>query len=387
MLIYYGNKGGFLMREGIGDIRDFYIFDLINYYNNKGLAIIGLNDSQGVDITSTFFRRGLLEYIADELTIDEFKPKVIDTFSLLMNKTEHIDYMLKNNLSLEEIKLSQVYSAVSALEKVMADIHLPRFLGKVGNVYKLVYAPKRGDGELFITDTLRFTEEPTVIYSSGVNNLMREVSSDPFTIKKQYKRRNITPDFSYTYNKAKDPKTLDNVIEGIEKNFANILSINDKTDIYTLGAYVPKSLQKEDMDVFRELIIKYNERLEKLCGDYYITFINTDILGNKYNNSDVNFHISSEGYSMLFNYIIEKMYERKILNNDKYDCNSLRIFSVTNGGVTGMIEDLNGDCDKCIERAHRLSGYDKMVESKIALEHLREVQVFRKVRKRVNCGK
>lgn len=35
-----------------------------------------------------------------------------------MNKTEHIDYFLNSNLSLEEIKLSQVYSVISALEKL-----------------------------------------------------------------------------------------------------------------------------------------------------------------------------------------------------------------------------------------------------------------------------
>lgn len=91
---------------------------------------MGLNDSQGVNTTSTFFKKGLLEYLAAALTSDELTPEVINAFSLTMNKTEHIDYFLKNNLSLEEIKLSQIYSVVSALEKVMSDIGLPKFLGK-----------------------------------------------------------------------------------------------------------------------------------------------------------------------------------------------------------------------------------------------------------------
>ena len=87
---------------------------LIDYYKDNGLLIVGLNDSQGVNTTSTFFKKGLLEYLASALTSEELLPSVINAFSLTMNKTEHIDYFLKNNLSLEEIKLSQIYSVVSA---------------------------------------------------------------------------------------------------------------------------------------------------------------------------------------------------------------------------------------------------------------------------------
>ena len=82
------------------------IEELRQYYKNDGLLIVGLNDSQGVNTTSTFFKKGLLEYLAAALTNEELTPEVIDAFSLTMNKTEHIDYFLKNNLSLEEIKLS-----------------------------------------------------------------------------------------------------------------------------------------------------------------------------------------------------------------------------------------------------------------------------------------
>ena len=79
---------------------------LIQHYKDNGLLIVGLNDSQGVNTTSTFFKKGLLEYLAAALTSEELTPEVINAFSLTMNKTEHIDYFLKNNLSLEEIKLS-----------------------------------------------------------------------------------------------------------------------------------------------------------------------------------------------------------------------------------------------------------------------------------------
>ena len=91
--------------------------DKIKDYYKEGLTIVGLNDSQGVNTTSTFFRKGLLEYLSSKLTTVELEPLVINAFSPFMNKTEHIDYFLKANLSLEEIKLSRTYGVVAALEK------------------------------------------------------------------------------------------------------------------------------------------------------------------------------------------------------------------------------------------------------------------------------
>ena len=128
---------------------------LIDYYKDSGLLIVGLNDSQGVNTTSTFYKKGLLEYLAAALTSEELTPEVINAFSLTMNKTEHIDYFLKNNLSLEEIKLSQIYSVVSALEKVMTDIGLPKFLGKVGYASSLIYKPKGSNSVKTVLNTSR----------------------------------------------------------------------------------------------------------------------------------------------------------------------------------------------------------------------------------------
>ena len=79
-----------------------------------------------------------------------------------MNKTEHIDYFLKANLSLEEIKLSRVYSVVAALEKVMTDVHLPKALGKVGYLYKLSRCLKKVMLLIYLTSSLEEAKEPIV---------------------------------------------------------------------------------------------------------------------------------------------------------------------------------------------------------------------------------
>lgn len=350
------------------------------YKKNYGLTIFGFNDSQGVNINSTFFKKGLLDYIADALTDDELKPSVINAFSLLMNKTEHISYFLDANLSVEEIKLSQIYSTVEALSKVMSDLHLPKLLGQIGNVYRLVYSPKEGDKDRFLTYALRSAIEPLVIYSSGVNNLMREVGNNPFSIAKDYRDRNKRPNYDYTVEKAKDPRTMSRTIDGIEENFYDILSLNSAADIYALGAYVPKSLEKEGMDVFRDLVLEYNEELETLCRNYHVTYINTEAIGNNFNNSESNFHISSAGHNKLANHILHHIYENKINNPRAESLPKLSPILYSDRGPQAVIDFLEEDFEDSYSRIDRASSaYARKRESEIAKEHLSGIKVFKKV--------
>lgn len=361
--------------------KDPKVKSLIQYYKNKGgLVIAGLNDSQGVKVRSTIFKKGLLERVAKVLKDQELHPTVMNAFSLTMNKTEHIDYLLENNLSLEEIKLSQIYSAISAYEKVMTDLKLPKALGRIANIYRTAYQPKRGDENIFITDTLKNTAEPTVIYSSGVNNLMRAVGNNPFAIKGDYKKRNQRPNYNYTVNKAEDPQSLQSTMDGIERNFENILSLNHNIDIYTLGAYIPKSLELEGMNIFRDLVLQYNEKLQKLCKDYGITFINTEAIGKKYNKSTMNFHITAAGHNALANYILSCMYERKILAKKMPKLQAESHMKVTNEGPRGIVKETLNDCLNTIYKESEESmDYSKKRERDIAKEHLREAKIFLQV--------
>ena len=352
---------------------------LINYYKDKGLLIVGLNDSQGVNTTSTFFKKGLLEYLAAALTSEELTPEVINAFSLTMNKTEHTDYFLKNNLSLEEIKLSQIYSVISALEKVMTDIGLPKFIGQIGNAYRLIYTPKKGDENIKISTSLKQVQEPLMIYSSGVNDLMREVGANPFGIKGDYKARDKKPNYYYTLEKTNSPETLKKVMEAIERNYANILGINPNTDIYTLGAYIPRSLQSEEMNIFRDLVIAYNEELLNLCKQYGITFVDTEEVGKKYNNSESNFHISTAGHNALANYILGYMYYNKFELNSSAKKEISNSTEIANKGAEGVIESTTFDYEQSYKKAMELSGYPKERELAIADEHKRETEVFQKV--------
>lgn len=352
--------------------------DKIKDYYKEGLTIVGLNDSQGVNTTSTIFRKGLLEYLGSKLTTDELEPLVINAFSLLMNKTEHIDYFLKANLSLEEIKLSRTYGVVAALEKVMSYHHLPKVLSKAGYLYKVCAIPKKGDASIYLTSALEKAKEPIVIYSSGVNNLMREVGSNPFAISKDYQDKDKRPNYNYAVEKVNDFSTLNKVIDGIDKNFYNLLSINNSSDIYALGSYTPLSLRSDEMKIFQDLIVEYNERLSSLCKSYQITYINTNEIGNRYNNSNANFHINTKGQRALADAILEAIYDNKF-SDVKRNVSFHKYFETTDNGPLDVIDNLLIDKYNLCDKRMFLDGYEDLRNEEIIDEHTREIGVFRKV--------
>ena len=315
---------------------------LKEYYKRNGeLTIIGLNDSQGVN-TTALFKKGLLEFISDKLkdedtkttvinafslmfnkkafitvvfvssslSLSNIKTTVINAFSLMFNKTEHINYLLRSNPDLEEIKDLQVYGMVSALEKAMSDFHLPKDLGKIGYISRKLYKPNRGDKYIKLTDTLQIAKEPIVVYSSGANDIMREGWNNPFNIGKDYKKQNAA--YKYTLDKLSDVSTVKRVIDRVDENFNNILSLNDKADIFALGLYVPRSMKKDGMEVFNAAIERYNEFLKILCEKYNIEYVDTQDVAEMNNKSNLNFHVTTNGHYFLANEVLSILYNRKI---------------------------------------------------------------------------
>lgn len=355
------------------------LYDLKEYYkNNNEFVIIGLNDSQGVN-TTTLFRKGLLEYIADSLKDDDMKMTVINAFSLMFNKTEHINYLLSSNPNLNEIRDLQIYGMVEALKKVFGDFHMPKCLGKIGYVSKTLYRHKESYEDIKITDTLKNAKEPIVIYSCGANDLMREGWNNPFSISKDYKKQNDA--YKYTLEKLSDPVSVKKVINKVEGNINNILSINDKTDIFTLGLYIPKSMTKIGMEVFIDAIDRYNEFLRELCDKYNLEYIDTESTALIYNKSKSNYHVTTGGHQYLSLEILDRLYDRKfynLINKEKFQLPEITNFPLGRNGLYEMLIDLKKDLN-AIKMEDAKTDREKEVFEKKSQELERQVNVVEKV--------
>lgn len=324
---------------------------LRDYYKDE-LTIIGFNDLEVVSNASSFFKKTLLDYLADILRSEEVEPTIIDCFSSLMNKTEHINYYLKSNLSLEEIKLSNVYSTVIYLKKFMVNRHLPKTLGKIGYLSAFKNAVNVDDDVTCITSVLEEASSPIIIYSSGYSNLKREIDFDGVNTPKNY---------DYTLSKIKSKKTLSKVIGGIEKNFYSILSINDKSDIYVLNAPIPNSLEE-----IKNLVISFNDSLYNLCNQYNLNYIDRNVTDNTPKS------LSEEITSAI--YINKFITERKqVREYSDYSYNSK--------GALGVMDKTQSDWREVQKLALEKEGYEREYLLDIARSHKDEYDVFDKVQK------
>ena len=324
---------------------------LKDYYKDE-LTIIGFNDLEVVSNASSFFKKSLLDYLVELLSSEGLEPIVIDAFSSFMNKTEHINYFLKSNLSIEEIKLSKVYSNVLSLEKFMVKRHLPKFLGNIAYLSSLKDPVNRNDDTINITTLLEEASCPIVVYSSGYSNLKRDIAWDG-----EYLPKNV----DYTLSKIKSKKTLGNVIGGVEKNFYNILSINDKSDIYVLNAYLPNSLRE-----INNLVLSYNDSLYNLCNKYNLTYIDRNVTDGSIET------LSEEICSAI--YINKFITERKqVREYSDYSYNSK--------GALGVMDKTQNDFREVQMLAMDNEGYEKKHLLEIAKAHREEYDVFDKVQK------
>lgn len=184
------------------------------------------------------------------------------------------------------------------------------------------------DKYIHISDLLREKENPIFIYSSGANDLMFEIHADPLSLIKYDEQGNITPKFIYAKERMEDEATIKKIMDGVESNWKNILSINPSTKIIALSIYVPHSLQKEEYQDFSQAIQRYNKELKQLCEKYNTIYIDEEQLGTIYNQNDVNFHINEVGHkklaSLLINNISSHLEQENIIYTEcesySYDC-------------------------------------------------------------------
>ena len=284
---------------------------IVNHYEPiGGLHLFGLNDSQGVCLPPIPFKRTLLGEVSYALNRRGLATDSIDAFSLLLNKTEHVDQMLKYNFSVEQIKASQVKSAVLSLSKALSENGYPAFLGRIANIYKMNYRIKPGDREKFISTELRKSTEPVVIYSCGANDLMRAVGSDPLSLLRTYKEfhEGMDPEkrecarrrFDYSVRRASDEKTVNDTIDAVKRNFDTILGVNNGARIVALKLFVPQTFFREDYLLsFKNMIENYNGKFSEACSEYGVSTVDTQLVSIEHCNGEGNFHNSPFGNKEL----------------------------------------------------------------------------------------
>lgn len=339
------------------------------YFKNNELVMISMNDYASTSIIG----RNILSYLEQQIK-DGLK---VDASFLTLNKAEHINLMLEYNLTIEEIKLAQALSIYDGIEHLLEEREITKhtdfLLDTTDSILKKMFKPNEIDKYIGISDLIRSTKTPIVIHSTGSNDLMRILGTNPYVIDKTYSERKVKATYKEAKEKARDPKTIRIIMDDIDKNFHNILSLNPNTMLVSLGLYIPEILKQRKYQSFRKLILNYNRALRELCSSYSAMYINTDSIKNRTPKTLSDFNLSKSGQKKLAKAIVEELYTY------------LTRFEITNLDLEEDItyrkeEDLTS---YYIDKLTKINSDDISNERKVeqAVEAVREKRILEKVLK------
>lgn len=337
-------------------IRRKKVRQLRKYYNENGLNIIGLNDNQGI-YDKTLSRKSLLDYIVEMLDEEETSVININAFCQLFNRTEHIDYFLKSNLSLKEIKDIQLGSVLVALGEKLKTMHFPKVVGKLGYINKKLYREEENDSKFRLADTIRDSKEPIIIYSCGLKDLMLECSSD-----------------IYDEMIVAKEGTVIKVMNGIENNINNILSLNNQADIFVLGACLSELLRKKENVLPVEVLLEYNKQLSILCNKYGVQYVDIESIYQGYTSSKKKDLATYKLARLIIEHIyIRKFWSKKSLNISNND------FTIEGNGTNDLLVYLYQSLMKLEEDYMSLSGREVHINEQKKLCIQKELETVEKV--------
>ena len=260
----------------------------------------------------------------------------------------------------------------------MIDYSLPKFISTIRNVYRLTYPKVKHNTSL--TTELKNSVQPFIIYSSGANDLMKLIGTDPFSVIRHYKKRDKEPNFYYSLNQVVKFELVDDVICKIKDNLKLINSYNPNTIVFVLGAYIPTSLKATEMKKFRDLIIRYNDKLKDTCSECKAIYIDINEIGERYSKKKYSFHISTKGHKELSKILINSIdHYSKNVNSNNNDINSS---NYDNSGLIGIIQDIE---KKFIEYKNNSIEIENFRFQEIRKEFINELEVLNYIN-RINRG-
>lgn len=350
---------------------------LHQYYESHELVMVGMNDYAN--------GKHLLNMLKKEINAACL---TVDAGSLTLNKSEHMDIMLGYNLTLEEIKIARLLALHDGISNFFRENMDPKTHDKIeASILTPLFNPAKVKTSVLdrigISDLIRGVNSPIIIHSTGANNLMKILGTNPYVLNKDEKNKNIDGKFYYALVKATDPKTIRIVLDGVERNFDNILTINPDAKIFSLGLYLQKIFLNGKYKEFRDMILSYNDALEKLCEQYKVKYIDTFVSGMRYPNHGIDFNLSKNAQLDVARMIVESLADmlgkptpREEFKEIHYEDKNALVSSYEKGTSSALVEatvERNGDVS--------LIGVDSLLAFNELKERDRERKIYEKTLK------
>ena len=338
------------------------------HFKNENLVMINMNDYAATSLIG----KNILSYLQEQIGTG----LKLNASFLSLNKAEHINLMLEYNLTVEEIKLAQALSMYSSIETLLEQKGKDSrakdvFLDATDTVLKKMFKPTEMDKYIGISDLIKSTTSPIIIHSTGANDLMRILGTNPYQIDRDFSNRENSGVFEEAKKKARDPKTVRIVLDEVDKNFRNILTLNPNSMMVSLGLYIPEVLKQKKYKDFRNLIYRYNYALKELCSSYNTKYVDTVSIKNRTIKSPKDFNLSQQGQKELAKAIVEELYAYltglPVINLDLDEQIEYRTSLDLKSYYIDKLNSINS------------SSASKERKSELALERIKEKRILEKV--------
>lgn len=295
----------------------------------KNILIMGGNESIGVPCAvHDKNKKSFLNVIKDHVSNDENQVEVIDMFNMFVNKSWNIDEFLKHNLTLEELKNMKKACINVNGEDLLCKVAYPKDLSLLDPVLP-------GDSEKRITDMMKKSDELIMFYQSGSNNIMYELQGNPLAGLFDKKMRNRA------IGLMENDDIIKSVINGMEKNIYNILTIKDDANLQIMGLYIPKAFsilgnKSEGFRKMNDFIKRFNEYVKDLSFKYAANYVDIEPISSYCAKGGLDFHVNKKGYDLLTDIAMNSL-TNEIQGNRMYFKGSE--FQTDNAGLDGMIQE------------------------------------------------
>lgn len=313
-------------------------------YKDK-ITLVAMNDSllQSLD-TQNIQKENIVVHRVEKILKQKGVSNIqsIDCGSLFLNKQHNITEFLKNNLSLAEIKGTQLASIDTARNNLITKIGInPKI--------KQYYQINKEDSLIRISDSIKESKEVGVLLSCVANDLMASVfvnpisyaisAKIPFTDKSALERTKIL---------LENKEIRNNVVLGLRKNIEQLLGINDEAKICTFGIYLPQILPKDFLYLFQEM----NYEIENLSKEYDQSYIDISDIPSK----KIDFHPNADNYRVIANRVAENLLNRfgKV---SKLPSKEITKFDYETLGLNGAISDIKKYYGLELEHVYKLLEY------------------------------
>lgn len=311
------------------------------------MLIIGMNESLGIPFYYKKTRKTFHDHILEELR-DTLNGDYLNMFSMLFNKTWNIEQIIKHNLTFEEVKKLKKYGNDLSRNNIVTKIGIPYHLRETDKI-------EENDNRK-ISDTLKNSDKVVILYASGVNNVMYKIHACFYdgVFNKEKKINGL--------NKLND-ELIKEVMGEIESNFKMFYGLNKNTlifvpsfslELYTPNFILGKSKKFDGMDTVYDFVKNFNEKLEELCNEYNVFYIENQKKTN----------LKKEIVNIK-NYILDNI-------NTNIERNEVP-FLYDNLGLKGFLEDNI----KILEK-YKNEKQDSKINEELIKEHLSEIEMIKK---------